>query len=207
MTVLVTGGAGYIGAHTTRALSAKGHEVVVLDSLELGRRSMVGELPLVVGDIADEGLVAAVVREHGVDSCIHFAAYKAAGESMEQPGRYFANNVAGTNALLGALQRSGVDAVVFSSSCAVYGTPERLPVDEATPVHPESPYGESKLLVERMLAWPCRLVDLCSSLLLEPRSVRSRRQGSLRQKEVRSRREQSRRASTSRRRGGSPFRP
>ncbi len=153
MTVLVTGGAGYIGAHTTRALVAKGHEVVVLDSLELGRRSMVGDLPLVVGDIADEGLVAAVVSEHGVDSCIHFAAYKAAGESMEQPGRYFANNVAGTNALLGALQRSGVNAVVFSSSCAVYGTPEHLPVSEATPVHPESPYGESKLLVERMLAW------------------------------------------------------
>ncbi len=153
MTVLVTGGAGYIGAHTTRALVAKGHEVVVFDSLELGRRSMVGDLPLVVGDVAAEGLVAAVVREHGVDSCIHFAAYKAAGESMEQPGRYFANNVAGTNALLGALQRSGVNAVVFSSSCAVYGTPEHLPVSEATPIHPESPYGESKLLVERMLAW------------------------------------------------------
>ncbi len=153
MTVLVTGGAGYIGAHTTRALVAGGRDVVVLDSLELGHRSMVGDVPLVVGSIADEGLVAAVVREHEVDSCIHFAAYKAAGESMEDPARYFRNNVAGTNALLDVLQRSGVGAVVFSSSCAVYGTPDLLPVTEATPVHPESPYGESKLLVERVLAW------------------------------------------------------
>ena len=153
MTVLVTGGAGYIGAHTTRALTARGHDVVVLDSLELGRRWMVGTAPLVVGDIADAGLVEAVVGEHGVDSCIHFAAYKAAGESMEQPGRYFANNVAGTNALLDALRRRGVGSVVFSSSCAVYGTPDRLPVTEDTAVHPESPYGESKLLVERVLAW------------------------------------------------------
>ncbi|MEO5680699.1 MAG: UDP-glucose 4-epimerase GalE [Acidimicrobiales bacterium] len=153
MTVLVTGGAGYIGAHTSRALTAAGHDVVVLDSLELGRRAMVGTLPLVVGDIANQGLVAALVREHGVDSCIHFAAYKAAGESMVQPGRYFANNVAGTNTLIEALQREGVEAIVFSSSCAVYGTPELLPVSEATPVHPESPYGESKLLVERVLGW------------------------------------------------------
>ncbi len=166
MTVLVTGGAGYIGAHTTRALVAAGHQVVVLDSLEFGRRWMVGEVPLVVGDIADEGLVAAVAREHGVDSCIHFAAYKAAGESMDQPARYFANNVAGTNALLGVLQRSGVGTVVFSSSCAVYGTPELLPVTEATPVHPESPYGESKLLVERLLAW----YDTCHGM----RSMRLR---------------------------------
>jgi len=153
VTVLVTGGAGYIGAHTTRALTAAGRDVVVLDSLELGRRFMVGDVPLVVGDIADEGLVAAVVAQHGVDSCVHFAAYKAAGESMENPGRYFANNVAGTNALLGVLQRCGVDVVVFSSTCAVYGTPELLPVTEETPVNPESPYGESKLLVERILAW------------------------------------------------------
>ena len=142
MTVLVTGGAGYIGAHTTRALVAAGHDVVVLDSLELGKRFMVGKVPLVVGNIADEGLVAAVVGEHGVDSCIHFAAYKAAGQSMEQPGRYFANNVGGTNALLSSLQRSGVGAIVFSSTCAVYGTPEHLPVTEETPVHPESHYGE-----------------------------------------------------------------
>jgi UDP-glucose 4-epimerase len=153
VTVLVTGGAGYIGAHTVRALEAGGHDVVVLDSLELGRRWMVGSTPLVVGDVADQGLVAAIVAERGVDSCIHFAAYKAAGESMEQPARYFANNVGGTNALLDALQRCGVGAFVFSSTCAVYGTPAALPVTEETPTSPESPYGESKLMVERLLAW------------------------------------------------------
>lgn len=160
MTILVTGGAGYIGSHTVRLLREQGRDVVVLDSLELGHRAAVLDAPLVVGDIADRELVGRVVAEHGVDAVVHFAAYKAAGESMEKPERYFANNVAGTNALLDALGRAGVRRIVFSSSCAVYGTPTQLPVGEDHPLGPESPYGESKRMVEQMLAW----YDACHAL-------------------------------------------
>jgi UDP-glucose-4-epimerase GalE len=153
VSVLVTGGAGYIGSHTVAELVRRGRRVVVLDSLELGHRAAVLGAPLVVGDIADGDLVARTVAEHEVDAVVHFAAYKAAGESMEQPERYFANNVAGTNALLDALRRAGVSRFVFSSTCAVYGTPTELPVDEDHALAPESPYGESKRMVEQMLDW------------------------------------------------------
>lgn len=153
MTVLVTGGAGYIGSHTVRWLTAAGRDAVVLDSLEYGFEAAVIGAPLVVGDIADTELVTKVVAEYGVTAAIHFAAYKAAGESVAAPARYFANNVGATARLLGALGTSGVRHVVFSSTCAVYGTPRTLPVDEAHPTGPESPYGESKLAVERMLPW------------------------------------------------------
>ncbi len=160
MSVLVTGGAGYIGSHTVAELRRQGREVVVLDSLELGHRAAVLDAPLVVGNIADADLVARTVAEHGVDAVVHFAAYKAAGESMEQPERYFSNNVASTNSLLHALQQSGVSRFVFSSSCAVYGTPTELPVSEDHPLGPESPYGESKRMVEQMLGW----YDACHDL-------------------------------------------
>lgn len=160
MPVLVTGGAGYIGSHTVRQLRQRGDEVVVLDSLEFGHRDAVADTPLVVGDIADHDLVADTISQHHIDSIVHFAAYKAAGESFENPGRYFQNNVAGTARLLEAAYRSGVRSFVFSSTCAVYGTPERTPVGEDAPIHPESPYGESKALVERMLHW----YDICHKL-------------------------------------------
>lgn len=153
MTVLVTGGAGYIGSHTVRLLAEQRRPVVVLDSLESGHAAAVGDAPLVVGNINDERLVAGIVREHHVDSVVHFAAYKAAGESMHEPGRYFANNVAGTAGLIESLCRCGVNRLVFSSSCSVYGTPDRLPVGEDAPLQPESPYAESKALVERFLHW------------------------------------------------------
>ena len=153
MSVLVTGGAGYIGSHTVRQLRKRGDEVVVLDSLEFGHRDAVADTPLVVGDIADYDLVAETISRHHVDSVVHFAAYKAAGESFENPGRYFINNVGGTARLLEAAYRHGVAHFVFSSTCAVYGTPAETPVSEDAPVHPESPYGESKALVERMLHW------------------------------------------------------
>jgi UDP-glucose-4-epimerase GalE len=150
---MVTGGAGYIGSHTVRQLRARGDEVVVVDTLEFGDRDSVGDTPLVVADIADQAAVAKVIEDHSVTAIVHFAAYKAAGESFEKPARYFHNNVAGTASLLDTAHRGGVSAFVFSSSCAVYGTPERVPVGEDTPIRPESPYGESKALVERMLHW------------------------------------------------------
>ena len=160
MTVLVTGGAGYIGSHTVAELRRQGRDVVVLDSLELGHRAAVLDAPLVVGNIADSDLIARTVAEHDVDAVVHFAAYKAAGESMEQPERYFSNNVGGTSALLDSLRKAGVTRVVFSSTCAVYGTPTELPVAEDHPLGPESPYGESKRMVEQMLAW----YDVCHDM-------------------------------------------
>ncbi len=152
-TVLVTGGAGYIGSHTVQALARSARSVVVLDSLEYGRAEAVGDVPLVVGDIADEAVVADICRDHGVTQVVHFAAYKAVGESMEQPTRYWQNNVANTVALIDAVTRAGADQLVFSSSCSVYGTPPTVPVDESAPIAPESVYAETKATVERILSW------------------------------------------------------
>jgi UDP-glucose-4-epimerase GalE len=125
----------------------------VLDSLEYGHTEAVIDAPIEVGDIADRALVTRIVEQYGVDAVVHFAGYKAAGESMEMPARYFDNNVARSSVLFDTLQAAGVSRVVFSSSCSVYGTPTILPVDESHPTGPESPYAESKLLVERMLRW------------------------------------------------------
>ncbi len=160
MSILVTGGAGYIGSHTVRQLVSRGETVVVLDSLEFGHRASIGAVPLVVGTTADRDLISSTIRDHGVDAIIHFAAYKAAGESMEQPERYFRNNVAGTLTLLEAAHAEGVRHLVFSSTCAVYGTPTLVPVAESAPLGPESPYGESKLMCEQMLRW----WDVCHGL-------------------------------------------
>ncbi len=162
MTILVTGGAGYIGSHTARLLAERGREVVAVDSLERGHRAAVGDLPLVVADVSDRAALAELIDAHRVDSVVHFAAYKAAGESMEHPGRYFHNNVGATAALLDTVAAAGIERFVFSSSAAVYGTPESLPVTEDAPVRPESPYGESKAMVETMLAWLGRLTPLRS---------------------------------------------
>jgi UDP-glucose 4-epimerase len=151
--ILVTGGAGYIGSHTVRALRSAGYDVVVLDTLELSSRDAVLDAALVVGDIADVELVTQLCREHDVDAVVHFAAYKNVGESMKQPAKYYSNNVAGSVSLFDAVVRAGVRRLVFSSSCSVVGTPEVTPVDEQAPVHPESVYAETKAIVERALHW------------------------------------------------------
>jgi UDP-glucose 4-epimerase len=160
MRVLVTGGAGYIGSFAVKLLRERGDHVVVLDTLELGHRASIGNTPLVVGSTHDQTLVKEVVSDHKIDAVIHFAAYKAAGESMVMPGKYFENNVNGTLGLLQALRQEKVRYVVFSSSSAVYGTPKTLPVRETDELRPESPYGESKLMVEQMLRW----YDACHGL-------------------------------------------
>jgi len=151
--ILVTGGAGYIGSHTVRALREAGRPVVAYDSLELSDAAAVGDTPLIVGEIADAELVGRTIREHDVTAIVHFAAYKNVGESMAQPGRYFRNNVDGTVRLLDAAVANGVREFVFSSSCSVYGTPEVVPVSEAESIKPESVYAETKAIVERILRW------------------------------------------------------
>lgn len=153
MTVLVTGGAGYIGSHTVRALRDSGQDVVVLDSLELGHEAAVLGADLVVGEIQDRALVERLCRQHSVTQVVHFAAYKNVGESMSSPGKYWSNNVGGTVDLVEAVLAAGVHELVFSSSCSVYGSPETVPVTEAAPIAPESVYAETKAMVERMLRW------------------------------------------------------
>ncbi|MFT3853904.1 MAG: UDP-glucose 4-epimerase GalE [Ilumatobacteraceae bacterium] len=153
MSILVTGGAGYIGSHTVRRLTAQGREVVVLDSMEYGHRDAVIEAELVVGDIADHDLVIDLCDRREVTQVVHFAAYKSVGESMSDPSRYWINNVTGTTKLAEALNAAGIDQIVFSSSCSVYGTPAVAPVTEAAPIQPESVYAESKAMTERILRW------------------------------------------------------
>ena len=161
MTTLVTGGAGYIGSHTVRLLTSQGRDVVVLDSLELGDRSRIPGVPFVEADIADERAIEKACRKYGVQDVIHFAAYKAVGESMEQPLRYYNNNVAGSIALVHALLANGVERIVFSSSAAVYGNPDHVPVNEDAPLRPESVYAETKVHVERFLT-SCNAIGLRS---------------------------------------------
>ena len=153
MTILVTGGAGYIGSHTVRQLRAEGRDVVVLDSLERGNRDALLGAPFVQGDIGDSSLVADVCREHGVDSVIHFAAYKSVGESMTDPAKYWRNNVQGTVDLLEGMLAADVRRIVFSSSAAVYGNPDSLPIREDAPLRPENVYAETKAVMERVIHW------------------------------------------------------
>jgi UDP-arabinose 4-epimerase len=149
--VLVTGGAGYIGSQTAKHLAAAGFRPVVLDNLSTGHRWAVRWGPLVRGDVGDGDLVRRVIREYAVAAVVHFAASAYVGESVRQPRKYFQNNVANTLALLDAMIDTGVGHLVFSSTCATYGVPDVLPVREDNPQRPSSPYGDSKLFVERAL--------------------------------------------------------
>jgi len=153
MSILVTGGAGYIGSHTVRRLRTDGADVVVLDSMEFGHPQSIPGVPLVTADIADADAVTAACKKYGVTQVVHFAAYKSVGESMERPSRYWLNNVAGTVKMVDTLLGVGVNHIVFSSSCSVTGTPDSVPVTEQTAIHPESVYAESKAMVERILGW------------------------------------------------------
>jgi len=151
MNVLVTGGAGYIGSHVNRVLAAAGHRCVVYDSLSGGHRQAVGDALLVSGDISDRDAMASAMQEHAIDAVIHLAAVIEAGESVENPAKYFRNNTTGGLTLLEAMHQAGVGRMVFSSTAAVYGRPERIPIRETDRTEPINPYGASKLCVEHML--------------------------------------------------------
>ncbi|WP_142847825.1 UDP-glucose 4-epimerase GalE [Telmatospirillum sp. J64-1] len=151
--VLVAGGAGYVGSHACKALAAAGHRPIVYDNLSTGHRAAVRWGDFVEGDLCDGETLRAVMRQYKIGAVMHFAASANVGESMRDPALYFRNNVANTLTLLTAMQEEGVKAIVFSSTCACYGTPLRLPLDETHGHDPVSPYGESKAMVERMLRW------------------------------------------------------
>jgi UDP-glucose 4-epimerase len=152
MSWLVTGGAGYIGAHVVRAFREVGMDAVVIDDLSSGHRQFVdADTPFVEGSIVDTDLVARALEEHRVDGVVHVAGFKYAGVSVERPLHTYTQNVTGTVSLLEAMQRTGVDRMVFSSSAATFGTPDVDLVAEETPTAPESPYGESKLIGEWLL--------------------------------------------------------
>jgi UDP-glucose 4-epimerase len=159
--VLVTGGAGFIGSTTAAALLDAGHEVTVADDLSTGHRDAIPDAARFVEvDVTDPVAMDPVVAGGGFDACVHFAALIEAGESMRHPERFFAVNTAGPAHLLEVLLRHGVGRFVLSSTAAVYGEPERTPIDEHDPLAPTNAYGESKLLVERMLAWHHRIHGL-----------------------------------------------
>ena len=154
-TILVTGGAGYIGSHTVLALKQSGYEVVVLDNLVYGHQDLVDQVlkvELIVGDICDRALLDQIFQSRQIDAVIHFAAYAYVGESVDQPLKYYHNNVLGTLTLLEAMLAAGVKTFVFSSTCATYGIPETVPIPESASQQPINPYGASKLMVERILA-------------------------------------------------------
>lgn len=152
MRILVTGGAGYIGSHTCKALARAGHEPIVFDSLVYGRAEAVKWGPLEQGDILDSARLDAVIQRHRPDIVMHFAAFAYVGESVADPAKYYRNNIIGSLSLLDAMVRNGIDKIIFSSTCATYGVPEELPISEDTAQKPINPYGFTKLAVERALA-------------------------------------------------------
>ncbi|MEQ8966423.1 MAG: UDP-glucose 4-epimerase GalE [Azospirillaceae bacterium] len=151
--ILVPGGAGYIGAHTCKALAAAGHVPVVVDDLSSGRRDFVQWGPLHVSDMADRSALARIVREEAIEAVVHFAASIEVGLSVKDPASFYANNVVNTLGLLDVMREAGVAAIVFSSTAATYGMPQTSPIPEDHPTVPINPYGETKLAVERALKW------------------------------------------------------
>lgn len=154
MKILVTGGAGYIGSVTTELLLDAGHEVTVFDNLGRGHREAIDpRATFIEGDLGDSAAITAAVSQTAPDAVMHFAAYALVGESMEDPSMYFRNNVIGGIHLAEAMVAAGVRKIVFSSTCATYGQPDQVPITEETLQRPQNPYGESKLMFEKILAW------------------------------------------------------
>ncbi|MFD0870001.1 UDP-glucose 4-epimerase [Chlamydia abortus] len=153
MAVLVTGGAGYIGSHTVAELIDAKEEVVVVDNLSQGHRQALLGGKLYVGDIRDADFMETVFKENDIESVIHFAAYSLVGESMQNPAKYYDNNVYGTQRLLEIMKKYGTKRIVFSSTAATYGEPQTVPIEETAPTQPTNTYGETKLSMEKMMKW------------------------------------------------------
>ena len=154
MKILVTGGAGYIGSHAVKGLLEKGYEVVVTDNLETGHVEAVpSNIPLYIGDIRNRDFLDNVFKKENIEGVIHFAAHSLVGESVLNPLKYFHNNTYGLMVLLDVMKARNVDKIVFSSTAATYGEPKNIPISEEEPTIPTNPYGESKLMMERMMKW------------------------------------------------------
>src|SRR5438876_583022 len=154
MKILVVGGAGYIGSVCTEVLLDEGHEIAVFDNLTEGhRRAIDDRATFIEGDLADRRAIDAAFSRSRPDAVMHFAASALVGESMQDPSKYFRNNIANGLTLLDAMVAAGVKQMVFSSTCATFGPPDRLPIDESLPQRPINPYGESKLAFEKILRW------------------------------------------------------
>ena len=154
MAILVLGGAGYIGSHTVYALCEAGREVVVVDNLVTGPKEAIHpDAKFYEGDISDKALIKDVFSKESISAVIHFAAYSLVGESVEKPLKYYENNLCKTRSFLEAMVESGVDKIVFSSTAATYGEPERVPIMESDRTEPTNPYGETKLAMEKMFKW------------------------------------------------------
>ena len=151
--ILVTGGAGYIGSHACKALARAGYQPIVYDNLSRGHREAVRWGPLIEGDLADRPRLEAVLKSERIEAVMHFAAFAYVGESVADPALYYRNNLGGSLALFEAMRGAGVARIVFSSTCATYGLPEKMPIDEGAPQLPINPYGETKLAIERALRW------------------------------------------------------
>jgi UDP-glucose 4-epimerase len=155
MTILVTGGAGYIGSHTVKILKSTGYEVIILDNLVYGHQDLVEkvlQVKLIVGELGDRLLLEQIFHDYSIEAVVHFAGYAYVGESMQNPAKYYRNNVVATLNLLEVMTGAGVKNMVFSSTCATYGNPTMIPIPENHAQNPINPYGASKLMVERMLA-------------------------------------------------------
>ncbi len=164
MSLLVTGGAGYIGSHTVAELTAHGEEVVVVDNLETGHKGAIAvlDVPFYHIDIRDMVQMSKILREYDIDTVVHFAANSLVGESVQNPLKYYENNVAATGKLLSTMVETGVKNIVFSSTAAVYGEPSHVPIDEFDSKEPTNPYGDTKLAIEKMLDWSYRAYGLKS---------------------------------------------
>lgn len=153
MSILVTGGAGYIGSHTVAQLVENGEDVVILDNLEKGHRDAILDGKLLVGDIRDDDFLEKVFNDNDIESVIHFAAYSLVGQSMTDPIYYYNNNLLSTMRLLEKMKKYKVNKIVFSSTAATYGQPKNIPILETDDTTPTNPYGESKLAIEKLLKW------------------------------------------------------